>query len=107
MAVEPSGQQRLRRWGRRVAPRANPNSEVAITRRNRRARGESPPELRSGGRAMLYWLLLLVALAVVTGILGFAGVAHAAAEIGQILFAIAVGLLVLTLIVGVFRGRAE
>lgn len=107
MAVEPAGQQRLRRWRRRGVQRADPDSDVAITRRNRRARGDAAPELRSGGRAMFYWLLLLVALAVATGILGFGGVTHAATEIGQILFAIAVGLLVATLIVGAVRSRAE
>jgi uncharacterized membrane protein YtjA (UPF0391 family) len=105
MAVEPA-RQRFRRWGKRVGPRTNPNSEVAITRRNRRARGEAAPQLGSGrGRAVLYWLLLLVVLAVVTGILGFGGVAQGAAEAGQILFAIAVGLLVITLIVGALRSR--
>ena len=53
-------------------------------------------------------LLLLAAVAVITGILGFGGLTPAAAEIGRILFAIAAGLLVLTLIVGaVRRGRAE
>ena len=104
MAVEPAGQ-RFRRWGRRAGPHANPDSEVAIARRNRRARGDAAPELRSRGRAMLYWLLLLAVVAVITGILGFGGVARGAAEAGRILFAIAVGLLVLTLIVGAVRGR--
>lgn len=57
---------------------------------------------------MRYWLLLLATAAVITGILGFGGVAHAAAQVGRMLFAIVAGLLVLTPIVGaVRRGRAE
>jgi uncharacterized membrane protein YtjA (UPF0391 family) len=54
---------------------------------------------------MLGWIVALLILAIIAGILGFGGVMHVAVGIAQILFAIFVILLVLTLIFSATRRR--
>lgn len=83
--------------------------ELGITRRNRRARGESRGELRirlqSRRGPMLYWVVLLIVLAIISGILGFTGVLHAGVAVPQVLFAIFLILLVASLVFGAVRRR--
>jgi uncharacterized membrane protein YtjA (UPF0391 family) len=54
---------------------------------------------------MLYWIVLLLVLALIAGVLGFTGVMHAAVGVAQILFAIFVILLIVSLIFGAVRRR--
>jgi uncharacterized membrane protein YtjA (UPF0391 family) len=56
---------------------------------------------------MQYWIVILLALTLVAGILGFGGVLQAAAGIPQVLFAIFVFLLVVSIILGAVRGRNQ
>ena len=52
---------------------------------------------------MLYYALLFVVVALVAGVLGFGGIAGAAAGIGQILIFLFLALLVVSLIVSTVR----
>lgn len=80
-------------------------SELQIARRNRRARGEVRMPSRSRKSSPLRWILLLFALTVIAGVLGFGGVIHAAVGIAQVLFGVFLILLVLVLVFGAVRRR--
>jgi uncharacterized membrane protein YtjA (UPF0391 family) len=54
-------------------------------------------------RAMLYWSLLFLVVALVSAVFGFAGIASTATAIAQILFVIAIVLFVVSLFAGVTR----
>ncbi len=61
------------------------------------ARRSQPSRLIKGGM-MLYWALMFLLIAVVAAVLGFGGIAVAAAGIAKILFFIFVVLFAVTLI---------
>ena len=52
---------------------------------------------------MLYWALMFLVIALVAGIFGFGGIASTATGIAQILFVIALGLFVVSLLTGFVR----
>ena len=54
---------------------------------------------------MLRWILLFLVVALVAGGLGFGGVAGTATDIARTLFYIFLVLLVVSLVIGAFRGR--
>jgi uncharacterized membrane protein YtjA (UPF0391 family) len=66
-------------------------------------------ELRSGshGGNMLYWALIFLVVALVAAVMGFTGVAVAAAGIAKLLFFIFLVLFVVTLIMHMGRGRTR
>lgn len=53
---------------------------------------------------MLWWALAFFVIAIIAAVLGFGGVATAAAGIAQVLFYIALALFVIFLFVHLFRG---
>lgn len=55
---------------------------------------------------MLYWALVFFVFALISGALGFTGIAVQAAAIGQVLFYIFLVLFLISLIAGAIRGRA-
>lgn len=54
---------------------------------------------------MFKWALIFLVVAIVAAILGFGGIAGAAAGIAQVLFWIGLALFVIALIAGVVAGR--
>jgi uncharacterized membrane protein YtjA (UPF0391 family) len=52
---------------------------------------------------MLYWALIFFIIAVVTGVLGFGGIASTAAGIAQVLFFIFIVIFAVALIMGLAR----
>lgn len=56
---------------------------------------------------MLYWALVFLAVAIITGIFGFGGIASASAGIAQILFFIFLVLFAVALIVRLLRGSSR
>jgi len=56
-------------------------------------------------RSMLYYALVFLVVALITGVLGFGGVAAVSTDIAQILFVIFLIGFVVTLLVGAFRRR--
>ena len=54
---------------------------------------------------MLYWAILFFVVAIVAAVFGFGGIASASAGIAQILFYIFLALLVISLVMGLIRGR--
>ena len=54
---------------------------------------------------MLGWALTFLVIAVVAGFLGFGGLAGTAMGAAKIVFLVAMGLFILTTIVGAIRGR--
>ena len=53
---------------------------------------------------MLYWTLAFLVVALVAGLFGFGGIASASAGIAKILFAVFLGLFLISLVVGIIRG---
>ncbi len=53
---------------------------------------------------MLRWILIFLVIAVIAAIFGFGGIASGAIAIAKIIFYIFIGLLILSIIVGLFRG---
>lgn len=62
-------------------------------------------EPRTTEGVMLYWAAVFLIIAIVAAIFGFGGVASAAGDIAQVLFFIFLVLFVVSIIVGLFRGR--
>lgn len=54
---------------------------------------------------MLGWVITFLIIALITGVLGFGGVAGASIEIAKAIFFIAVILFIVSAVVGVARGR--
>jgi uncharacterized membrane protein YtjA (UPF0391 family) len=54
---------------------------------------------------MLYWSLILFVFALVAAVLGFGGIAGAAANIAQILFFFFIVALIISLVMNISRGR--
>ncbi len=54
---------------------------------------------------MLRWALIFFVLSIVAGLLGFTGIAVAAASIAQIIFYVFLLLFIITLIAGLLAGR--
>lgn len=54
---------------------------------------------------MLSWALTFLVIAIIAAIFGFGGIASTASGIAQILFVIFLGLFLVSLIVGLLRGR--
>ena len=54
---------------------------------------------------MLYWAILFFVVAVVAALFGFGGIAEASAGIAQFLFILFLILFVISLVVGLMRGR--
>ena len=55
---------------------------------------------------MLSWSATFFIIAIVAGLFGFTGIAAGAASIAKILFAIFLGLFLITLVAGLFVGRS-
>ena len=55
---------------------------------------------------MLSWALTFLVIAIIAAIFGFGGIASTASGIAQILFVIFLGLFLVSLIVGLIRGRS-
>jgi len=56
---------------------------------------------------MLSWVVTFLIIALITGVLGFGGVAGASIEIAKGIFFIAVVLFIVSAVVGVARGRTR
>jgi len=54
---------------------------------------------------LLYWALIFLVVALIAGVLGFGGVSGTAMQGAQLLFWVAIVLLVISLIFGVVRRR--
>ena len=54
---------------------------------------------------MLSWALTFLVVAIIAAIFGFGGIASTASGIAQILFVIFLGLFLISLLVGLLRGR--
>jgi uncharacterized membrane protein YtjA (UPF0391 family) len=54
---------------------------------------------------MLGWAAVFFIIAIIAGVLGFGGIAAGAAQIAQILFVVFIILFVISLLVGILRGR--
>ena len=54
---------------------------------------------------MLYWAAVFLIVALVAALLGFGGIASASAGIAQILFFLFLVLFLITLVIGLVRGR--
>ena len=54
---------------------------------------------------MLYWALVFFVVAIVAAVFGFGGIASTAAGIAQILFYIFIAIFVISLIMGLVRGK--
>jgi len=57
------------------------------------------------GYFMLGWALIFMVIAIIAAIFGFGGIAGTATSIAVILFWIFLAIFIITLIVGMFRGR--
>ena len=58
-------------------------------------------------RVMLSWVVTFLIIALIAGVLGFGGVAGASIEIAKIIFFIAVVLFLVSVVVGLARGRTR
>jgi uncharacterized membrane protein YtjA (UPF0391 family) len=56
---------------------------------------------------MLSWVVTFLVVALIAGILGFGGIAGASIEIAKIIFFIAVVLFLVSVVVGLARGRTR
>lgn len=54
---------------------------------------------------MLYWALMFLVVALVAGLFGFGGVAHAATDISQVLFVVFLVLFLASAVAGFLRRR--
>ncbi len=54
---------------------------------------------------MLYWAAVFFVIAILAGVLGFSGIAGAAAGIAKILFYIFIGVFLLSIVLGLLGGR--
>lgn len=54
---------------------------------------------------MLNWVVTFLVIALIAGVLGFGGLAGASIEIAKIIFFIALILFVVSLVIGLLRGR--
>src|SRR5262245_3727054 len=61
--------------------------------------------VKNEGVAMLSWALTFLVIAIIAAIFGFGGIASTAAGIAQILFVVFLALFLISLIVGIARGR--
>jgi uncharacterized membrane protein YtjA (UPF0391 family) len=68
------------------------------------SRPEKKPTSQEGGH-MLSWALSFLVVALIAGVLGFTGIAIAAAGIARVLFFIFVILFLVSLLGHLFRGR--
>jgi uncharacterized membrane protein YtjA (UPF0391 family) len=57
------------------------------------------------GKTMLKWALIFLVVAIVAAVLGFGGLAGAAAGIAEILFYVFLGIFLLMLIAGLVQGK--
>jgi uncharacterized membrane protein YtjA (UPF0391 family) len=64
-------------------------------------------ESEAKDRVMLGWVVTFLVVALIAGILGFGGVAGASIEIAKIIFFIAIVLFLVSVVVGLVRGRAQ
>jgi uncharacterized membrane protein YtjA (UPF0391 family) len=55
--------------------------------------------------AMFGWVLTFLIVALIAAVLGFGGIAGFAVEIAQLIFYVAIILLVISVVVGLIRGR--
>jgi len=58
-------------------------------------------------RTMLSWVVTFLVIALIAGILGFGGIAGASVEIAKAIFFIAVLLFLISVVVGLARGRTR
>jgi uncharacterized membrane protein YtjA (UPF0391 family) len=58
-------------------------------------------------RVMLSWVVTFLVIALIAGILGFGGIAGASIEIAKVIFFIAVVLFLVSVVVGLARGRTR
>ena len=65
-----------------------------------------PNEITKENKTMFSWALTFFIIALVAAVLGFGGLAGAAAGIAKIIFFGAIILLVVSMLTGGFRGRA-
>ena len=56
---------------------------------------------------MLGWVITFLIIALITGVLGFGGVAGASIEIAKAIFFIAVILFIISAVIGITRGRTR
>jgi uncharacterized membrane protein YtjA (UPF0391 family) len=56
---------------------------------------------------MLGWVVTFLVVALIAGVLGFAGIAGASIEIAKIIFFIAVVLFLVSAVIGISRGRTR
>lgn len=54
---------------------------------------------------MLSWVVTFLIIALVAGLLGFAGIAGASIEIAKIVFFVAIALFLVSAVIGLARGR--
>ncbi len=54
---------------------------------------------------MLYWAAVFFVIAIIAAIFGFGGIAAGAVEIAKVLFFVFLLLFLVSLLIGVFRGR--
>jgi uncharacterized membrane protein YtjA (UPF0391 family) len=62
-------------------------------------------EMENRGRVMLSWVVTFLVIALIAGILGFGGIAGASIEIAKAIFFIAIILFLISVVVGLARGR--
>jgi hypothetical protein len=58
-------------------------------------------------RVMLSWVVTFLIIALVAGLLGFAGIAGASIEIAKVVFFIAIALFLISAVVSLARGRGN
>jgi len=58
-------------------------------------------------RVMLSWVITFLIIALIAGILGFGGIAGASIEIAKVIFFIAVVLFLISVVIGLARGRTR
>jgi uncharacterized membrane protein YtjA (UPF0391 family) len=67
--------------------------------------GRTNGGLTKKAEVMLSWALTFLVIAIIAAVFGFGGIASTAAGIAQILFVIFLALFLVSLIVGITRGR--
>ena len=67
--------------------------------------GRTNGGLTKKDEVMLSWALTFLVIAIIAAVFGFGGIASTAAGIAQILFVIFLALFLVSLIVGITRGR--
>jgi uncharacterized membrane protein YtjA (UPF0391 family) len=84
-----------------------PDSSSACFRNSYRARKDINPRAhRETEESMLYWALMFLIIAIIAGVLGFGGIAFAAAGIAKILFFIFLVVFAVMLISGLMGRRS-